>query len=318
MSLPFWFYWQGIPTPDMSLIPQVPATVGFGTAFIFGWLVHRSSDCARGHHARWFAHLVLGIVATGWLLHTMHAAADGAARARPRRCTRWCSASRYGAGCSASRAPRCASSLTTAPRAATSPTPRTGSTSRTCRWSRRSQIWVGHWPLHWSVKYPFILVASFAVLFLSYHFLVRPTFIGKLLNGRKYPSQAGAARAPRPAPASPTACRYRQWRSRWRSCAASPRSYGADHRARPDRHRSAPRRIAGGARPERRRQVHGDLAVAGPHRGGRGRGHAARRCAAGHRAAPRARRDDAGRGDAQGAQGARARARSPRATTTIR
>jgi ABC-type multidrug transport system ATPase subunit len=37
------------------------------------------------------------------------------------------------------------------------------------------------------VKYPFILVASFAVLFASYHFLVRPSFIGQLLNGRKYP-----------------------------------------------------------------------------------------------------------------------------------
>ena len=48
-----------------------------------------------------------------------------------------------------------------------------------------SQVWVGHWPLHWGVKYPFILVASFAVLFLSYHFLVRPSFIGQLFNGRK-------------------------------------------------------------------------------------------------------------------------------------
>ena len=28
MSLPFWFYWQGIPTPDQSLIPQIPASVG--------------------------------------------------------------------------------------------------------------------------------------------------------------------------------------------------------------------------------------------------------------------------------------------------
>ena len=54
------------------------------------------------------------------------------------------------------------------------------------------QVWVGHWPLHWSVKYPFILVASFAVLFLSYHYLVRPTFIGKLLNGRRYPRKPGA------------------------------------------------------------------------------------------------------------------------------
>jgi ABC-type multidrug transport system ATPase subunit len=48
------------------------------------------------------------------------------------------------------------------------------------------------------VKYPFILVASFAVLFASYHYLVRPTFIGLLLNGRKHP------RKPLPPGASPS------------------------------------------------------------------------------------------------------------------
>jgi ABC-type multidrug transport system ATPase subunit len=58
------------------------------------------------------------------------------------------------------------------------------------------QVWVGHWPLHWSVKYPLILVASFAVLFLSYHYFIRPTFLGKLLNGRKYPRKS-------PPPATP-------------------------------------------------------------------------------------------------------------------
>ncbi len=80
MTLPFWFYWQGIPTPDQSLIPQVPATVGFGTAFIFGWLVNRSATALDAITRGWFVHLVLGIVATGWLLHTMHATPDGAAR----------------------------------------------------------------------------------------------------------------------------------------------------------------------------------------------------------------------------------------------
>src|SRR5262245_42191452 len=44
MSLPFWFYAQGIPTPDMSLIPYLPASIGFGTAFAFGWLVQRSKQ----------------------------------------------------------------------------------------------------------------------------------------------------------------------------------------------------------------------------------------------------------------------------------
>ena len=63
------------------------------------------------------------------------------------------------------------------------------------------QVWVGHWPLHWGVKFPFILVASFSLLFLSYHFLVRPTVIGQVLNGRKYPLRKKAG--PTPSPTSP-------------------------------------------------------------------------------------------------------------------
>ena len=42
----------GHPDSRQSLIPQVPAAVGFGTAFIFGWLVHRSQRRARRHRAR--------------------------------------------------------------------------------------------------------------------------------------------------------------------------------------------------------------------------------------------------------------------------
>ena len=84
------------------------------------------------------------------------------------------------------------------------------------------QVWVGHWPLHWSVKYPFILVASFAILFVSYHYLVRPTFIGQLLNGRKYPRKPlRPAPRPRPPPRRP---RTRSTAAPSRSCAASPRS----------------------------------------------------------------------------------------------
>ncbi len=49
------------------------------------------------------------------------------------------------------------------------------------------QVAVGHLPLHWSVKFPLILIASFALLFASYRYLVRSTFIGQFLNGRRYP-----------------------------------------------------------------------------------------------------------------------------------
>jgi hypothetical protein len=42
------------------------------------------------------------------------------------------------------------------------------------------------WPVHWTIK--FVLVVSIAgvLLLASYHYLVRSTFVGKFLNGRKY------------------------------------------------------------------------------------------------------------------------------------
>ena len=201
MSLPLWFYWQGIPTPDQSLIPQVPASVGFGTAFVVGWLVHRSSDALAAIAQRWIPNLVIAIIATGWLLHTMHAqpmAAPGLTKslyalvfgvavwgwvlgltgAALRFLSNYSAARRYIADAS--------------------------------YWIYLAhlpvvvafQVWVGHWPMHWGVKYPLILIASFAILFASYHYLVRPTFIGQLLNGRKYPRKRVTTDLP-PSPTTP-------------------------------------------------------------------------------------------------------------------
>jgi len=186
MSLPFWIYWMGIPTPDMTLIPQVPASVGFSTAFVFGWLVHRSQDALAAIAQRWVSNLGIAIVATGWLLHSMHLqpmAQPGLTKtvyALVFGVALWGwvlgltgAALRFLSNYSATRRYLADASY----------------------WIYLAhlplvvalQMWVSDWPLHWSVKYPFILIASFAVLFASYHYLVRPTFIGQLLNGRKYP-----------------------------------------------------------------------------------------------------------------------------------
>ena len=189
MSLSFWFYWQGIPTPDQSLIPQIPASVGFGTAFVFGWLVHRSKDALAAIGQRWFRisrsrssppagcctpctqapmaqpgltktlyAMVFGVAVWGWVF--------GLTGAALRFLSNYSATRRYIADASywiyLAHLPVVAA----------------------------FQVWVGHWPLHWSVKYPLILVASFAVLFLSYHYFVRPTLLGKLLNGRKYPRKS--------------------------------------------------------------------------------------------------------------------------------
>lgn len=42
------------------------------------------------------------------------------------------------------------------------------------------------WPMHAIVKFLFVLISTGIICFVSYHYLVRNTFIGKFLNGRKY------------------------------------------------------------------------------------------------------------------------------------
>lgn len=191
MALPTWFYWLGIPTPDQSLIPQVPAGVGFGTALVFGWLVHRSRAAVTAIEKRWLVHLALAVVATCWLLYTMQAqpaAEPGltktlAALAFGVAVWGWVlgltgAALRFLSGYSATRRYIADASywiyLAHLPVVAA------------------LQVWVGHWPLHWSVKFPFILATSFALLFASYHYMVRSTFIGQLLNGRRIPRRPAA------------------------------------------------------------------------------------------------------------------------------
>jgi ABC-type multidrug transport system ATPase subunit/peptidoglycan/LPS O-acetylase OafA/YrhL len=201
MAIPMWFYWQGIPTPDMSLVPQVPATVGFGTAFVAGWLVHRSPDALGTLARRWLPNIAIAVAASAWLLYvvkTQPMAGPGITKnafayvfgvavwgwvfgltgAALRFLSHYSAVRRYIADASywiyLAHLPVVAA----------------------------LQVWVGHWPLHWSVKFPFILVVSFAVLFASYHFLVRPTFIGQLLNGRRVRRGGNAAPAAATAPAT--------------------------------------------------------------------------------------------------------------------
>jgi ABC-type multidrug transport system ATPase subunit/peptidoglycan/LPS O-acetylase OafA/YrhL len=201
MWQPFWFYWAGIPTPDMSLIPKIPACVGFGTAFIFGWLVNRSAGSLEAMAKRWVPHLVFAVLATAYLLYVV----KSTAMAQPG-ATKALFAYAFGVAVWGWVLGLTGAALTFL-----------NNFSAARRYIADAsywvyiahlpvvaaiQVWVGQWPLHWGIKYPFILFVSFALLFLSYHFLVRPTFIGKLLNGRKYPLRKSQPAVPGTTPAA--------------------------------------------------------------------------------------------------------------------
>ncbi|MFT5848000.1 MAG: glucan biosynthesis protein C, partial [Psychroserpens sp.] len=42
------------------------------------------------------------------------------------------------------------------------------------------------WPLPSAIKFLFVLIITGVICYVSYHYLVRGTFIGKFLNGRTY------------------------------------------------------------------------------------------------------------------------------------
>ncbi|HLY78614.1 MAG TPA: acyltransferase family protein, partial [Caulobacteraceae bacterium] len=57
---PHWLPWGGIPTPDSSLVPNLPAGVAYFSAFAFGWLAHRQADLLAAWRRRWPVNLALG------------------------------------------------------------------------------------------------------------------------------------------------------------------------------------------------------------------------------------------------------------------
>jgi glucans biosynthesis protein C len=61
---PSWTMWFGIPTPDTGLALNTPALAAYTMAFGFGWFVHRSPSML-GHLAkRWWAYLPAAVVGT--------------------------------------------------------------------------------------------------------------------------------------------------------------------------------------------------------------------------------------------------------------
>lgn len=61
---PAWLMWFGIPTPDAGVIINTSALAGFSTAFAFGWFLHRSPELL-GHLAkRWWAYLPAAAIGT--------------------------------------------------------------------------------------------------------------------------------------------------------------------------------------------------------------------------------------------------------------
>lgn len=210
MALPAWFYWGGIPAPDRTVIPQLAPLVGYGTAFAFGWLVQRSPDALGSIARHWLPNLLAGALATAWMLASLRVSpmAPPGFPANPFDLVDGTTLTKSGfALMSGVAAWGLSMGITGAAlRHLSGFSPWRRYVADASYWVYLAhlpvvaalQVWVGHWPLHWGIKYPLILASSGIVLFGSYHWLVRSTVIGQLLNGRRHPRARPADMPPQP------------------------------------------------------------------------------------------------------------------------
>ena len=185
---PGWVPWLGIPTPDRSLIPNLAAAVGFGTAFGAGWFLHRQPQVLSRLQRLWPVHLAVafactaaGLTLAGVLPTFVTTVTDESSLA-------------YAVVYSIAVWSWTFAIVGLALRYCSDHSPTRRYVADASYWIYLVhlplvfylQIGFARLPWHWAVKFPLLMAMALGLLFASYHYLVRNTFLGERLNGRRY------------------------------------------------------------------------------------------------------------------------------------
>ena len=190
LAVPEWNPGTAIPTPDKSLIPQLVPLIGFGTAFVFGWLCQRSlaTLTTMTERSTSFAWLTLACFVLTF------AGGAGLAKGVP---APWLPLVRFGtAFCVELTIWYWNMFLIGIALKHLS-----ASSSLRRYWADSSYwLYIAHLPLvtalqvvafrvqwHWSIELALILAISTSVLLLSYKLFIRSTWLGAILNGARRP-----------------------------------------------------------------------------------------------------------------------------------
>ncbi len=180
---------MGVPTPAYTLIPPAVPLFIYGYVFAIGWLLARNRALLDVLAQRWSANFAIGLVATStclWLLAQPPSAngipipTDPLLYVASYSIALVCWALAFvGAGVRFLNRP-----------------------SRRMRYLADASYWMylAHLPLvmalqtafmllpwHWTIKYAAINTLCVTFLLVTYHYAVRPTWVGQLLNGPRKP-----------------------------------------------------------------------------------------------------------------------------------
>lgn len=200
---PAWIPFFGIQTPDTGLVPNAMALTGFGTAFGLGFLLDRRRDLLNRIAGLWPVFTVVGVgtsigalILVGGPTPVLAPVADPALKAA-----------------TAALMAFAIQSLTFAALALTLRFAAGHSAIRRYFADASYWIYIVHLPLvmvgqvlvqgrdwPWWIKLAAIVIGTVAIATATYELLIRHSFMGRWLNGRRVPWRRAPADQPTPAP----------------------------------------------------------------------------------------------------------------------
>ncbi|MEP6917700.1 MAG: acyltransferase family protein [Acidobacteriota bacterium] len=184
---PRWYSWFGIPTPR-GLVPSAATLIGYGTAFVLGWLLHRQRDPLPVLERQWGLHLASAVAFTVASVVLIGATPTfTVAAAGPRTLL-------YAACYSLATWNWTFGVIGFSLKFFATASPLRRYLADASYW-----IYLVHLPVvmllqallqndprHWTIKFPLVLGVALTLTFASYHYLVRFTALGVVLNGRRH------------------------------------------------------------------------------------------------------------------------------------
>jgi peptidoglycan/LPS O-acetylase OafA/YrhL len=185
---PDWMMWFGVPTPDIGFVPNTPALVAFGAAFGLGWLLERQMDLLRVWERRCLLNLAFAVIVTAVCL--WFAGPTPVLAPAPQDWKKLTYAIAYTLAIWAWTVALIGLALRYLSKS-----------NSMIRYLADASYWiyivhlplvlalqaaVAQLPIPWYGKYAAILAVAFPIMLISYHTLVRYTFVGAILNGRRH------------------------------------------------------------------------------------------------------------------------------------
>ncbi len=184
--IPDWIFWGGIPTPDQSLRPVASSLFIYCYLFVLGWILHRQRELLEAIRGNRMTHLLIGVVAVVVSLTlsgvesdfvTVAAGLDG-----------YLYAASYGVAVLALTLAFIGYGMELFRNENT----RIRYLADASYWMyvmhlpivMLLQAWMMDMSLHWSIKFALINLLTFGFLLISYHWLVRDRWLGRLLSGK--------------------------------------------------------------------------------------------------------------------------------------